>query len=166
MPKRVLLRLEKLSLCYQCTIFHYDLLNLWGASLFTPVFSPSFSIGGTLPIVFAYFSEFLSREKRGEHLSWLCMFWMIGGLYASIMAWSIIPHYGEHFRIQVAPVLKPISVQNLVLNCLTQVLYSNCINVHGIGGETQEQVIFLCHMHLQNVCTNALFDHISLCWQS
>ncbi|XP_029431624.1 synaptic vesicle glycoprotein 2B [Rhinatrema bivittatum] len=56
-------------------------------------------IGGSLPIVFAYFSEFLSREKRGEHLSWLCMFWMIGALYASAMAWSIIPHYGWGFSM-------------------------------------------------------------------
>ncbi|KAM4675093.1 synaptic vesicle glycoprotein 2B [Discoglossus pictus] len=56
-------------------------------------------IGGSLPIVFAYFSEFLAREKRGEHLSWLCMFWMIGGIYASAMAWSIIPHYGWGFSM-------------------------------------------------------------------
>lgn len=33
-------------------------------------------------------------EKRGEHLCWLCMFWMVGGLYASFTAWGIIPHYG------------------------------------------------------------------------
>lgn len=52
-------------------------------------------IGGSIPIVFSYYSEFLSQEKRGEHLSWLCMFWMIGGIYASAMAWAIIPHYGE-----------------------------------------------------------------------
>ncbi|KAK1788472.1 hypothetical protein P4O66_016906 [Electrophorus voltai] len=50
-------------------------------------------IGGAVPIVFSYFAEFLAREKRGEHLSWLCMFWMIGGIYASAMAWAIIPHY-------------------------------------------------------------------------
>ncbi|GAA6083572.1 synaptic vesicle glycoprotein 2C [Tachysurus ichikawai] len=54
-----------------------------------------FGIGGAVPIVFSYFAEFLAREKRGEHLSWLCMFWMIGGIYASAMAWAIIPHYGE-----------------------------------------------------------------------
>lgn len=48
-----------------------------------------------MPIVFSYFAEVLAREKRGEHLSWLCMFWMIGGIYASAMAWAIIPHYGE-----------------------------------------------------------------------
>ncbi|CAL1567929.1 unnamed protein product [Knipowitschia caucasica] len=54
-----------------------------------------FGIGGAVPIVFSFFAEVLAREKRGEHLSWLCMFWMIGGIYASAMAWAIIPHYGE-----------------------------------------------------------------------
>nr|XP_020667832.1 synaptic vesicle glycoprotein 2B [Pogona vitticeps] len=70
----------------------------YGFFLFCRLIS-GFGIGGSLPVVFAYFSEFLSREKRGEHLSWLCMFWMIGGLYASIMAWSIIPHYGWGFSM-------------------------------------------------------------------
>ncbi|NWZ67367.1 SV2C protein, partial [Acrocephalus arundinaceus] len=56
-------------------------------------------IGGTMPTVFSYFSEVLAREKRGEHLSWLCMFWMIGGIYASAMAWAIIPHYGWSFSM-------------------------------------------------------------------
>ncbi|XP_053128488.1 synaptic vesicle glycoprotein 2B isoform X1 [Hemicordylus capensis] len=70
----------------------------YGFFLFCRLIS-GFGIGGSLPIVFAYFSEFLSREKRGEHLSWLCMFWMIGGLYASVMAWSIIPHYGWGFSM-------------------------------------------------------------------
>uniref|UniRef100_A0A8C7ZC19 Synaptic vesicle glycoprotein 2A n=1 Tax=Oryzias sinensis TaxID=183150 RepID=A0A8C7ZC19_9TELE len=56
-------------------------------------------IGGSIPIVFSYYSEFLAQEKRGEHLSWLCMFWMIGGIYASAMAWTIIPHYGWSFQM-------------------------------------------------------------------
>ncbi|XP_025063938.1 synaptic vesicle glycoprotein 2C [Alligator sinensis] len=56
-------------------------------------------IGGAVPAVFSYFSEVLAREKRGEHLSWLCMFWMIGGIYASAMAWLIIPHYGWSFSM-------------------------------------------------------------------
>lgn len=60
------------------------------------MFSEFCRIGGSIPIVFSYYSEFLSQEKRGEHLSWLCMFWMIGGIYASAMAWAIIPHYGEY----------------------------------------------------------------------
>ncbi|XP_078540220.1 synaptic vesicle glycoprotein 2B [Lissotriton helveticus] len=70
----------------------------YGLFLFCRLIS-GFGIGGSLPIVFAYYSEFLCREKRGEHLSWLCMFWMIGALYASAMAWSIIPHYGWGFSM-------------------------------------------------------------------
>ncbi|XP_034879962.1 synaptic vesicle glycoprotein 2B [Mirounga leonina] len=70
----------------------------YGAFLFCRLLS-GIGIGGSLPIVFAYFSEFLSREKRGEHLSWLGIFWMTGGIYASAMAWSIIPHYGWGFSM-------------------------------------------------------------------
>ncbi|EFB27705.1 hypothetical protein PANDA_011045, partial [Ailuropoda melanoleuca] len=70
----------------------------YGAFLFCRLLS-GIGIGGALPIVFAYFSEFLSREKRGEHLSWLGISWMTGGIYASAMAWSIIPHYGWGFSM-------------------------------------------------------------------
>ncbi|KAK6316127.1 hypothetical protein J4Q44_G00136510 [Coregonus suidteri] len=70
----------------------------YGMFLFCRMFS-GFGIGGAVPIVFPYFAEFLAREKRGEHLSWLCMFWMIGGIYASAMAWLIIPHYGWSFSM-------------------------------------------------------------------
>ncbi|XP_010790473.1 synaptic vesicle glycoprotein 2C-like, partial [Notothenia coriiceps] len=66
----------------------------YGLFLVCRIFA-GFGIGGAVPIVFSFFSEVLSREKRGEHLSWLCMFWMIGEIYASAMAWAIIPHYGE-----------------------------------------------------------------------
>lgn len=70
----------------------------YGGFLFCRLIS-GIGIGGALPIVFAYFSEFLSREKRGEHLSWLGIFWMTGGIYASAMAWTIIPHYGWGFSM-------------------------------------------------------------------
>lgn len=60
-------------------------------------------IGGAIPTVFSYFAEVLAREKRGEHLSWLCMFWMIGGIYASAMAWAIIPHYGKELAMCQLP---------------------------------------------------------------
>ncbi|XP_063052247.1 synaptic vesicle glycoprotein 2B [Engraulis encrasicolus] len=58
-----------------------------------------FGIGGSVPIVYSYFSEFLQMDKRGEHLSWLCMFWMMGGIYASFTAWGIIPRYGWGFSM-------------------------------------------------------------------
>lgn len=60
-----------------------------------------------MPIVFSHFAEVLSREKRGEHLSWLCMFWMIGEIYASAMAWAIIPHYGEFQFIRKYSIIHP-----------------------------------------------------------
>ncbi|XP_051948068.1 synaptic vesicle glycoprotein 2B-like isoform X2 [Xyrauchen texanus] len=56
-------------------------------------------IGGSIPVVYTYYSEFLHMDKRGEHLSWLCLFWMLGGLYASFTAWGIIPHYGWGFSM-------------------------------------------------------------------
>ncbi|MCI4383285.1 hypothetical protein PGIGA_G00024620 [Pangasianodon gigas] len=75
----------------------------YGFFLFCRVCS-GIGMGGSIPIVYTYFAEFLQMDKRGEHLSWLCLFWMLGGLYASFSAWGIIHHYGFsmgtefHFR--------------------------------------------------------------------
>ncbi|XP_020312635.1 synaptic vesicle glycoprotein 2B [Oncorhynchus kisutch] len=70
----------------------------YGFFLFFRLFS-GIGIGGSVPIVYSYFSEFLQMDKRGEHLSWLCMFWMVGGIYASFTAWGIIPRYGWGFSM-------------------------------------------------------------------
>ncbi|CAL8374317.1 unnamed protein product [Arctogadus glacialis] len=70
----------------------------YGFFLFFRLLS-GFGIGGSVPIVYTYFSEFLQMGKRGEYLSWLCMFWMIGGIYASFTAWGIIPRYGWGFSM-------------------------------------------------------------------
>uniref|UniRef100_H3ADG3 Synaptic vesicle glycoprotein 2A n=1 Tax=Latimeria chalumnae TaxID=7897 RepID=H3ADG3_LATCH len=78
--------------------FFSSFVQGYGTFLFCRLFS-GVGIGGSIPIVFSFFSEFLAQEKRGEHLSWLCMFWMIGGIYASAMAWAIIPHYGWSFQM-------------------------------------------------------------------
>ncbi|KFM07437.1 Synaptic vesicle glycoprotein 2A [Aptenodytes forsteri] len=78
--------------------FFSSFVQGYGTFLFCRLLS-GVGIGGSIPIVFSYFSEFLAQEKRGEHLSWLCMFWMIGGIYASAMAWAIIPHYGWSFQM-------------------------------------------------------------------
>jgi hypothetical protein len=57
----------------------------------------NFRIGGTVPASFALYAEFLPREKRAEHLSWLCLSWVAGGVYAAGMAWAIIPNSGWAF---------------------------------------------------------------------
>ncbi|XP_067140746.1 synaptic vesicle glycoprotein 2C-like isoform X1 [Centruroides vittatus] len=51
-------------------------------------------IGGSLPIVFTYYSEFLQKKHRGRHLSWLLIFWAIGGVFVAVMAWGIVPKTG------------------------------------------------------------------------
>ncbi|CAG0922051.1 unnamed protein product [Notodromas monacha] len=58
-------------------------------------------IGGSLPVVFAYFSEFMSRRSRGKHLSWLLMAWAIGGVFVALMAWTIIPRTGEFYGLSL-----------------------------------------------------------------
>ncbi|KAG7522043.1 synaptic vesicle glycoprotein 2B-like [Solea senegalensis] len=78
--------------------FLSSLAQGYGCFLFFRLLS-GVGVGGTVPIVYSYFSEFLQMDKRGEHLSWLCMFWMIGGVYASFTAWGIIPRYGWGFSM-------------------------------------------------------------------
>ncbi|KAA0187251.1 hypothetical protein HAZT_HAZT006661 [Hyalella azteca] len=51
-------------------------------------------IGGGIPIVFAYFCEFVSKNKRGRYLSWLLTWWAVGGVFTALMAWCIIPRTG------------------------------------------------------------------------
>ncbi|NWX50215.1 SV2C protein, partial [Steatornis caripensis] len=94
-------RRQSLLICMSVNGFFAFLSSFvqgYGFFLFCRLCS-GFGIGGAVPTVFSYFSEVLAREKRGEHLSWLCMFWMIGGIYASAMAWAIIPHYGWSFSM-------------------------------------------------------------------
>ncbi|XP_007437194.1 synaptic vesicle glycoprotein 2C isoform X1 [Python bivittatus] len=94
-------RRQSLLICMSVNGFFAFLSSFvqgYGFFLFCRLLS-GFGIGGAVPAVFSYFAEVLAREKRGEHLSWLCMFWMIGGIYASAMAWAIIPHYGWSFSM-------------------------------------------------------------------
>ncbi|XP_076323195.1 synaptic vesicle glycoprotein 2C-like [Tachypleus tridentatus] len=51
-------------------------------------------IGGSLPIVFTYYGEFLPKNNRGQHLSWLLIFWILGGVIVSVTAWAVIPRTG------------------------------------------------------------------------
>ncbi|XP_015906329.1 synaptic vesicle glycoprotein 2C [Parasteatoda tepidariorum] len=57
-------------------------------------FFSSIGIGGSLPIVFTFYSEFLVRKSRGKHLSFLLVFWALGGLFVAVLAWGIIPKSG------------------------------------------------------------------------
>jgi len=47
-------------------------------------------VGGSIPVLFAYFCEFLPSSKRAMYLVGLATFWMVGQLIAGGLAWGVI----------------------------------------------------------------------------
>ncbi|XP_064595783.1 synaptic vesicle glycoprotein 2A-like [Liolophura sinensis] len=48
-------------------------------------------VGGSIPVIFSYFTEFQPKAKRGMMISVLATFWMFGNIIAAGLAWAIIP---------------------------------------------------------------------------
>uniref|UniRef100_A0A8C9WB16 Synaptic vesicle glycoprotein 2 n=1 Tax=Scleropages formosus TaxID=113540 RepID=A0A8C9WB16_SCLFO len=63
--------------------------NFW-MFLFMRIVS-GLGVGGSIPVVFSYFSEFQPRKRRGMMISALATFWMAGNILAAGLAWLIIP---------------------------------------------------------------------------
>uniref|UniRef100_A0A8C6WWR7 Synaptic vesicle glycoprotein 2 n=2 Tax=Neogobius melanostomus TaxID=47308 RepID=A0A8C6WWR7_9GOBI len=55
-------------------------------------------VGGSIPVCFSYFSEFMPRLRRGAMISALATFWMAGNILAAGLAWLIIPYSWAHFE--------------------------------------------------------------------
>jgi putative MFS transporter len=53
-----------------------------------------FGVGGTLPVDYSIFAEYLPRDKRGRYLVYLESFWAIGTIVAAGLAWLIVPRFG------------------------------------------------------------------------
>ncbi|RME70842.1 MAG: MFS transporter [Chloroflexi bacterium] len=53
-----------------------------------------FGVGGTLPVDYAIFAEYLPRQKRGRYLVYLESFWAIGTIAAAGLAWLVVPRLG------------------------------------------------------------------------
>jgi len=47
-------------------------------------------VGGSIPVLFSYFCEFLPTNKRAMYLVGLAAFWMVGQIIAGAIAWSVI----------------------------------------------------------------------------
>ncbi|GCC33573.1 hypothetical protein chiPu_0012043 [Chiloscyllium punctatum] len=56
-------------------------------------------VGGSIPVIFSYFSEFQPRNKRGCMVSALATFWMAGNILAAGLAWLIIPRTSLSFQL-------------------------------------------------------------------
>nr|XP_046249826.1 synaptic vesicle glycoprotein 2B isoform X2 [Scatophagus argus] len=62
-------------------------------------FISGIGVGGSIPVIFAYFSEFMPRLRRGAMISALATFWMAGNILAAGLAWLVIPTTWAHFSV-------------------------------------------------------------------
>ncbi|XP_047451704.1 synaptic vesicle glycoprotein 2C [Mugil cephalus] len=62
-------------------------------------FISGIGVGGSIPVIFSYFSEFMPRVRRGAMISALATFWMAGNILAAGLAWLVIPRTWAHFYI-------------------------------------------------------------------
>ncbi|XP_070687175.1 synaptic vesicle glycoprotein 2C [Pempheris klunzingeri] len=64
-------------------------------------FISGIGVGGSIPVIFSYFSEFMPRLRRGAMISALATFWMAGNILAAGLAWLVIPQ--DWVRFSVGP---------------------------------------------------------------
>jgi len=53
-----------------------------------------FGVGGTLPVDYSIFAEYLPRKERGRWLVLLESFWALGTLVVAGLAWLVVPRLG------------------------------------------------------------------------
>lgn len=63
-----------------------------------------FGVGGTMPVDYAIFSEFLPRRNRGRYLVLLESFWALGTIVAAGLAWIIVPRFGWRLLLGVSAI--------------------------------------------------------------
>ncbi|XP_036432452.1 synaptic vesicle glycoprotein 2C [Colossoma macropomum] len=56
-------------------------------------------VGGSIPVIFSYFSEFQPKLHRGAMISALATFWMAGNILAAGAAWLVIPRTFLHVEL-------------------------------------------------------------------
>lgn len=63
-----------------------------------------FGVGGTLPVDYSIFAEYLPKEKRGRYLVLLESFWALGVIAAAGLAWLIVPRLGWRWLLAVSAI--------------------------------------------------------------
>jgi len=53
-----------------------------------------FGVGGTLPVDYSIFAEYLPAKKRGHYLVMLESFWALGTIVTAGLAWLVVPNLG------------------------------------------------------------------------
>lgn len=63
-----------------------------------------FGVGGTLPVDYSIFAEYLPRQRRGRYLVLLESFWAVGTIVAAALAWLLVPNLGWRWLLAVSAV--------------------------------------------------------------
>uniref|UniRef100_UPI0037E8BFAB synaptic vesicle glycoprotein 2B n=1 Tax=Semicossyphus pulcher TaxID=241346 RepID=UPI0037E8BFAB len=71
----------------------------WFSAFLLMRFISGIGVGGSIPVIFSYFSEFMPRLKRGTMISALATFWMAGNIVAAGLAWMVIPRKWTEFTV-------------------------------------------------------------------
>ena len=53
-------------------------------------FIAGLGVGGSIPVIFTYFIEFLPTSRRGAWMVYLAWFWMVGAIFTAASAWSLL----------------------------------------------------------------------------
>jgi len=61
-----------------------------------------FGVGGTLPVDYSIFAEYLPTRQRGRYLVLLEGFWALGSLAAAGLAWLVVPHLGWRWLLAIS----------------------------------------------------------------
>ncbi len=61
-----------------------------------------FGVGGTLPVDYSIFAEYLPAKSRGRYLVLLESFWALGTILAAGLAWLIVPHLGWRWLLGIS----------------------------------------------------------------
>jgi len=61
-----------------------------------------FGVGGTLPVDYSIFAEYLPAQKRGRYLVLLESFWALGTLLAAGLAWLVVPSLGWRWLLALS----------------------------------------------------------------
>jgi len=61
-----------------------------------------FGVGGTLPVDYSIFAEYLPPKQRGRYLVLLEAFWALGTVVAAGLAWLVVPHLGWRWLLGIS----------------------------------------------------------------
>ncbi|XP_029992293.1 synaptic vesicle glycoprotein 2C [Sphaeramia orbicularis] len=123
-------------------------------------------VGGSIPVIFSYFSEFMPRLRRGAMISALATFWMAGNILAAGLAWVVIPNTWAHFQSWRLFVVL-CSVPSLTSALLFRLLMPESPRFLMETGQEKEAIRVFQMMYKLNTCGKGkAFRECSLCCRS